>query len=131
LKRPGSSFETPKILVRLVALNKQRAAEEGKGHIRWLRPEFQAPDYAAPVNRRLDLGEAITPLPDNVIPWPTSLPDQVSAVQSVLAGSSSPLAAHDVARAFKGKRAASMRPVLDALTNIGMARRLTDGRYAA
>ena len=119
------------ILVRLVGLNKQRAAEEAKGHIRWLRPEYQAPDYAAPVNQRLDLGEAIGALPDNIIPWPASLPDQVSAVQSVLAGSSSPLAAQDVARAFKGKRAATVRPVLDALTGIGMARRLTDGRYAA
>ena len=35
------------------------------------------------------------------------------------------------ARSFKGKRAATVRPVLDALTGIGMARRLKDGRYAA
>lgn len=37
----------------------------------------------------------------------------------------------DVARGFKGKRAATVRPVLDALAGIGMARRLKDGRYAA
>ncbi|HEY3400791.1 MAG TPA: DNA methyltransferase [Geothrix sp.] len=30
------------ILDRLVALNHERAAEEAKGHIRWLRPEYQA-----------------------------------------------------------------------------------------
>ena len=29
------------ILGRLVALNKERAAEEAKGHVRWLRPEYQ------------------------------------------------------------------------------------------
>jgi hypothetical protein len=40
-------------------------------------------------------------------------------------------AKRDAARAFKGKRAATVRPVLDALTGIGMARRLKDGRYAA
>ena len=30
-----------------------------------------------------------------------------------------------------GKRAVTVRPVLDALAGIGMARRLADGRYAA
>lgn len=42
-----------------------------------------------------------------------------------------PLAAQDIARSFKGKRAATVRPVLDALAAIGQARRLEDGRYAA
>ncbi|WP_408587695.1 class I SAM-dependent DNA methyltransferase [Novosphingobium sp.] len=119
------------ILTRLVALNKARAAEEAKGLIRWLRPEFQAPDYKAPVTQTLDLGEAAAVLPDNVIPWPGSLPEQVSAVQSILSAAGLPLAPQDVARAFKGKRAATVRPVLDALAGIGMARRLMDGRYAA
>lgn len=60
-----------------------------------------------------------------------TLPEQVSAIQSVLASSPTPLAPQDVARAFKGKRASTVRPVLDALAGIGMARRLADGRYAA
>jgi hypothetical protein len=119
------------ILTRLVALNKERAGEEAKGLIRWLRPEYQAPDYKVPVTQTLDLGEAAAVLPDNVIPWPGSLPEQVSAVQSILAAANAPLAPADVARAFKGKRAATVRPVLDALAGIGMARRLKDGRYAA
>ncbi|OCC24370.1 DNA methyltransferase [Croceicoccus estronivorus] len=119
------------ILTRLVALNKERAAEEAKGLVRWLRPEFQAPDYQAPVTQTLDLGEEVVVLPDNVIPWPGTLPEQVSAVQAVLSGAHVPLAPQDVARAFKGKRAATVRPVLEALAGIGMARRLEDGRYAA
>ncbi len=119
------------ILVRLVALNKERAAEEARGLVRWLRPEFQAPDYQAPVAQTLDLGEAAAALPDTVIPWPGSLPDQFGAVQAILTGAGAPLAAQDVARAFKGKRASTVRPVLDALAGIGMARRLADGRYAA
>jgi hypothetical protein len=119
------------VLSRLVTLNKQRAAEEATGLIRWLRPEFQAPDYKASVTQTLDLGEAATLLPDNVIPWPSSLPEQVSAVQSILSVANTPLAPQDVARAFKGKRASTIRPVLDALAGIGMARRLKDGRYAA
>jgi hypothetical protein len=119
------------ILVRLVALNKERAAEEARGLVRWLRPEYQAPDYQAPVAQTLDLGEAAVALPDTVIPWPGSLPDQFGAVQAILTGAGAPLAAQDVARAFKGKRASTVRPVLDALAGIGMARRLADGRYAA
>jgi len=119
------------ILTRLVALNKERAAEEARGLIRWLRPEYQAPDYKAPVTQTLDLGETAAALPDNVIPWPGSLPEQVSAVQSILTAAATPLAPQDIARAFKGKRAATVRPVLDALAGIGMARRLKDGRYAA
>ena len=34
-------------------------------------------------------------------------------------------------RSFKGKRASTVKPVLDALAGLGMARRLNDGRYAA
>jgi hypothetical protein len=30
------------ILERLVALNRERAAEEAAGRVRWLRPEYQA-----------------------------------------------------------------------------------------
>ena len=120
-----------KILTRLVALNKERAAEEARGLIRYLRPEFQDPGYKAPVAQKLDLAAGPPPLPDNVIPWPKSLPEQVSAVQSILVGAPSPLGAQEVARSFKGKRAASVRPVLDALAGVGMARRLEDGRYAA
>lgn len=119
------------ILTRLVELNKERASEEAKGLVRWLRPEFQAPDYQTPVTQSLDLGEVAPVMPDNVIPWPGSLPEQVSAVQQVLSAAAAPLAPQDVARAFKGKRASTVRPVLDALAGIGMARRLKDGRYAA
>lgn len=70
-------------------------------------------------------------MPNSVIAWPGTLPEQVRAVQSILATSPAPLPPQDVARAFKGKRAASVRPVLDALASVGMARRLENGRYAA
>ena len=120
------------ILTRLVALNKVRAAEEAKGLIRWLRPEFQSPGATAPqVNATLDLGDAPAAAPATITPWPKTLAEQVSAVAAILAGSSAPQHPRDIARAFDGKRAASVTPVLDALTAIGQARRLGDGRYAA
>ncbi|WP_322965872.1 class I SAM-dependent DNA methyltransferase [Sphingomonas fuzhouensis] len=119
------------ILTRLVALNKERAAEEAHELVRYLRPEFQDPGYRAPVATTLDLGEAAVGSISNVIPWPATLPEQVGAVQSILAAAPAPLAAADVARSFKGRRATTVRPVLDALASLGLARRLNDGRYAA
>ena len=63
--------------------------------------------------------------------WPNALPDQVVAVASVVTRSNKPLSAQDVSRLFKGKRAATVTPVLDALAGMGMVRKLEDGRYAA
>jgi hypothetical protein len=120
------------ILTRLVALNRTRAAEEAKGIIRWLRPEFQAPGAVSPqVNATLDLGDAPAAASATIIPWPKTLAEQVSAVAAILAASPTPQHPRDIARTFDGKRAATITPVLDALTAIGQARRLADGRYAA
>jgi hypothetical protein len=127
----AGTLDEEMILTRLVALNKERAAEEARGLVRYLRPEFQDPGYRAPVATTLDLGEAAVAPVSNVIPWPATLPEQVGAVQSILAAAPAPLGAGDIARSFKGKRAATVRPVLDALAGLGMARRLNDGRYAA
>jgi len=127
----AGTLDEETILTRLVALNKERAAEEARGLIRYLRPEFQDPGYRAPIAETLDLGDMPAAPASNVIPWPASLPEQVGAVQAILAAAPRPLDAQDIARAFKGKRAVTVRPVLDALANLGMARRLEDGRYAA
>ena len=127
----ASTLDEETILTGLVALNKKRAAEEAHGLIRYLRTGFQDPGYRMPVDGTLDLGETGTVPASNVIPWPATLPEQVGAVQSILAATPQPLLPRDVARNFKGKRAATVRPVLDALAGLGLARRLNDGRYAA
>jgi hypothetical protein len=43
------------ILERLVALNAERAEEESRGIVRWLRPEFQNPTAAGPKQKGLAL----------------------------------------------------------------------------
>lgn len=119
------------ILERLVALNKKRVAEEARGEVRWLRPEFQAPGYAPPVEQeKLALAEEAAKAAE-VIDWPAKLPEQVVAVASVVERANRPVAANDVARAFKGKRAGTVVPVLDALAGMGRLRKLEDGRFAA
>lgn len=121
------------ILTNLIALNRERAAGEAKGLVQWLRPEFQAPGEArVATNRDLDLGDTgPAPATATIIPWPKTLPEQVSAVAALLSAATTPQHPRDIARAFDGKRAASVTPLLDALTAIGQARRLDDGRYAA
>lgn len=118
------------ILESLVALNLDRSVEEANGTIRYIRPIYQARGRARESAPTLEFPLAESAAPAAALPWPDSLSDQVVSVAGVLAGAHRPLAAADVARAFAGKRAATVTPVLDALAAIGQARRLSDGRYA-
>ncbi|MFM5953318.1 MAG: class I SAM-dependent DNA methyltransferase [Novosphingobium sp.] len=128
----SADLSDEEVLTHLVALNKQRAAEEAKGQVRWLRPEFQSPGAKAPqVNATLDLGDAPAAAPSVVIHWPKTLAEQVSTVATILAAASCPQHPSEVARAIKGTNAKGVTPVLDALAAIGQARKLADGRFAA
>jgi hypothetical protein len=126
---PDADEET--VLETLVRLNSERAIEEGRGVVRYIRPEFQARGNSKERTQSLELEIAEAGDRGTGAQWPESLAEQVVSVGRVLATARTPLAAADVARAFVGKRAASIRPVLDALAAMGQARRLDDGRYAA
>jgi hypothetical protein len=98
LARGGEQAEAleQELLTRLVALNHERAAEEQRGLIRWLRPEYQAPDSKPqPQQKEIDLGEASSqskinnPQSTIVNPpaqaaWPSALSAQVTAIQKLL-----------------------------------------------
>ena len=74
------------ILMRLVALNHERAAEEAKGQIRWLRPDYQNPTgtTASKADQtELDVA-AIAPTPKGTLPWPKTLPEKVAALRQLL-----------------------------------------------
>jgi hypothetical protein len=43
------------IVARLVALNAERRSEEARGHVRWLRPEYQEPRFG---KKKLDAGSS-------------------------------------------------------------------------
>ncbi|NLA67956.1 MAG: hypothetical protein GX856_06890 [Gammaproteobacteria bacterium] len=99
------------VLERLVALNAERAAEEARGHVRWLRPEFQNPDLARerePEQARFADGERGDDTADagqesaaapvvKAQPWPKDTVDQVRAVADVLAASPVPLSLDEIA----------------------------------
>jgi hypothetical protein len=120
------------ILERLVALNGERAEEERRGLVRWLRPEFQVPRAAAkPTQEELEIApaEAKAAAPKQQ-PWPKALPEQVQAVRAALAARAHPAAPADIARTFKGARSDRIEEVLTTLAALGQAR-VSEGRFAA
>jgi hypothetical protein len=115
------------ILARLVALNHERAEEEKRGLIRWLRPEFQNPggvqtqtafaaiptdSSASPQN---DSAPASSPAP-----WPKSTGDQLKAVRDLLAATPGSLSMEEVAASFKNARKASVLKHLEVIEALGM-----------
>jgi very-short-patch-repair endonuclease len=95
------------ILERLVALNAERAAEERNGLIRWLRPEYQAPDQSNPTQTTLE-GTGIEEETASVAPveqqkWPTQPKAQLAAIRDLLRTHSSEWTAVQIASQFTGR----------------------------
>ncbi|MDQ8185708.1 DNA methyltransferase [Pelagicoccus sp. SDUM812002] len=75
------------ILTRLVALNHERAAEEKRGLIRYLRPEYQNPNYQAEHTEQDDLAiEAQTaqPAAKTKLKWPKQVREQGALLKQLL-----------------------------------------------
>ena len=116
------------ILEKLVALNHERAAEERRGKVRWLRPEFQNPG-----------GKAVTPvaeqteatLADGVKEKKPEFPAETRARVLVLVESvgQEPESADAIAKRFKGARKESVREILDVLAVSGRIQETADGKY--
>lgn len=128
-----SDLPEQELLVRLVALNAERAREEANGVVRWLRPEYQNPaGTGAGAQGGFDLGEAAAaPVasPAAKIPWPKTLPEQVAAVRGALASANGPVTAETVARTFVRGRAKTVAELLATLAAIGQAREVEPGEY--
>jgi hypothetical protein len=150
--RPGATLPWPgrpaaqaaaeeELLVRLVALNAERATEEARGTVRWLRPEFQNPllrgAAARPVATQdeMDLGVEAAPVAAKgkggkpaAAParraWPNTLPEQMRGVAELLTAQARPIALAAIESAFTGRGPWKRRipPILDALAALGRAR---------
>jgi len=79
------------LLLRLVTLNHERAAEEKRGLIRYLRPDYQNPASAAtpPVQSTLAGTEIVSALKTENLKlttpaWPDRLPDQVALLRKFI-----------------------------------------------
>jgi hypothetical protein len=121
------------ILERLVALNAERAAEERRGLVRWLRPEFQNPQGAA--QTALDTGEGMATVaavgPAQKVAWPPGMPEQAKAVRAALSAAGGVVTAEQLSKAFKGARRDRVETLLSTLVSLGQARQVAEGQYAA
>lgn len=109
------------LLSRLVALNAERAAEEARGYIRWLRPEYQNPTATKPVQQtEIEIEETEKTPTDKITkqPWPKSMREQVAAVRSILQAQT--LSIEDIANHFKRSPKNAVQSVIDALEELGM-----------
>lgn len=130
---------TDALLLRLVALNARRAAEETSGTVRWLRPEYQQPGKQAQAQQtRMDLGEedaehdpATQPDAAPQQPWPVTLPEQIKIVATVLSQSPTPLDLDTLASRFKarGRWRDRLPTILDTLAAIGRVRNTSEGTW--
>ncbi|MBY0350157.1 RNA-binding protein [Tabrizicola sp.] len=119
------------ILRRLVDLNRERAAEEARGLVRWLRPDYQNPQGRAVAAKAdqgaLDIGQTETTAKT---PWPKTMPDQIAAVRAALhdIGEATP---DQIARRFHRVQSRSVQPLLEILTALGQAHLTDAGRFAS
>lgn len=115
------------MLSRLVALNQERAAEEKRGVVHWLRPDFQRPKlrHKVPQQAVMDQVEAeLEQVAAEAQPkWPKDGMEQIRVVHDLLGAAGAPVSAEAVARAFDGKLTAKRRErVFSTLVTTGAAR---------
>jgi hypothetical protein len=122
------------ILARLVALNRERAAEEAQGRIRWLRPRYQMSRFvpAARKGRQLE-AELVAAATAQKPTFPADDMGQTAAVMAALAAAAGPVDAATLAAGFRqGRRVeAKVAAVLLALSRMGFAASADGGRTFA
>jgi hypothetical protein len=119
------------ILTRLVALNHERAAEERRGLIRWLRPAYQNPTGTM-AETRDQISLSIEAATSTAKPaFPATLPEQVQAIRNLLLTLDAPATAQAIASAFKGAKRDRVSDVLASLVAMGKAHGIDGDKFAS
>jgi hypothetical protein len=120
------------LLERLVNLNHERAAEEAKGKVRWLRPEFQAPkEVSAPKSKQIEAEIEVAEEKRKKPKLPAKLPEQVAAIRAALAELDDIVTPLEVSRSFsQGRRVETkVEEVLRTLVLLGQAEKVEDAYF--
>jgi hypothetical protein len=139
--KPGATIPSPykaaaqekaeeELLTRLVALNQERAAEERRGIVFWLRPDYQILKLGVKAPKTTDehVGTLDIELRDIAErpKWPTDDLDQIRLVRELLGKAPAPTAPDAIANVFDGRNTAKRRDriaeVLETLVATGLAR---------
>lgn len=95
------------ILEKLVALNRERAEEEKRGHVRWLRPDYQIPRFGKGLDKMAAKEEQIEALLGveekgaKKGSFPTDAVGQTAAVFAALAASQGAITVADIAAGYR------------------------------
>ena len=124
------------ILQRLVTLNAQRAEEEKRGIIHWLRPEYQSGGQRAKGEEQEELalksktggkvkGEKLEvkgQKPGAKQPWPKPLAERIRATEQALHAAGHAVTAEELTQSFSRAKAADLQEILESLVTLGRAR---------
>ena len=135
-KTPEQEEAEEELLTRLVALNRERAAEERRGIVRWLRPDYQIPKLGhkvkAPDDARQDEAQLVVPEPADGKPaWPRNEMDRIRIVREMLGRAPGPVAPDALSAAFRGRstapRTKGVEKALQTLVAAGVAQQGIEG----
>ena len=136
-KTPEQEEAEEELLTRLVALNRERAEEERRGTVRWLRPDYQIPKLGYKVKASEDVEQLevqlVVPAPADGKPaWPKDEMDRIRVVRDILSRAPSPVAAKSFGTAFRGRNSArrmkGVEKALQTLVAAGVAQQGADGQ---
>lgn len=107
------------LLERVVALSAERREKESRGHVGWLRPEFQRRAVQTVHSGLLASASAsgLSAVPPML--WPPKLPEQIAAVRRIV-GRNSPCSAQELVATFDGARTDDVELVLESLAALGL-----------
>jgi hypothetical protein len=124
------------VLARLVALNRERAKEEKRGLVRWLRPDYQIPRFGSDREKaeqiEADFGDAAVAKAGPKPSFPADERDQTPAVLHQLMEAEGPIDAAAIASNFKQGRKClgAVQAVLNALFRMGLVSTVDGKRFA-
>ncbi|RDJ22120.1 class I SAM-dependent DNA methyltransferase [Bosea caraganae] len=122
------------ILARLVQLNRERAREEARGEVRWLRPDYQRPRFGrdGKGGEQVEAAELVVaaPVAAGRPSFPVAPVERVAAVLGALATSVAPLDEAQIALGFRqGLRIkGAVRGILISLARVGEVSTSDGGR---
>jgi hypothetical protein len=126
-----------KILEKIVELNKERAAEEALGMIRWIRPEYQNRQGVQQTVLNVPTAEvSLANTSTYLSEWPMSLAEQAHAVNRVIQQSLLPVSATYINTRFKKAkkkqielREQQIKDLLETISTLGLVRKTSDGSF--
>jgi len=132
-----ADFKKEKILECLLTLNKERADEEARGIVRWLRPEYQNPQGVQQTGIDIETKEeGSKDHSQELLPWPNTLAEQAQAIQRAFQQQNRPVSSTDLFKIFKPvskgqitKQLQQIESLLQTLHGLGLLRKTEDGQF--